>query len=66
MKSFNCDSCGQEMKLQKNFGAKPRGEKRKIYRVRCFHCELCNIFKTIFADGFKDENYNNYLITNKK
>jgi hypothetical protein len=57
MKSFNCDSCGQEMKLQKNFGRKPRGEKRKSYRVRRFHCDLCDVYKTVFADGTRDEEW---------
>ena len=57
MKMFNCDSCGQEMKLQKNFGVKPRGEKKKKYRIRRFRCDLCDIDKTIFADGAKDVDY---------
>lgn len=25
MKKVDCDSCGEEMKLEKNFGVKPRG-----------------------------------------
>lgn len=54
---FFCDSCGQELELQKNFGNKKRGIKQKQYRIRRFHCNLCNISKTLFADGFKDENY---------
>lgn len=54
---FNCDSCGEEMKLEKNFGVKPRGELKKSYRVRRFTCDLCGISKTIFADGFKDEHF---------
>jgi hypothetical protein len=66
MKTFNCDSCGQELKLEKNFGVKPRGEKQKRYRVRRFHCDLCNISKTIFADGFRDEDFYNNLETKNK
>ncbi len=55
MKEMLCDSCGQEMKLQKNFGVKKRGQKQKQYRVRRFHCDLCDLSRTIFADGYKDE-----------
>lgn len=55
MKTFNCDSCGQEMKLEKSFGAKPRGHKKLKYRVRRFRCDLCDISKTVFADGSIDE-----------
>ena len=64
MHFFPCESCGIEMELLKDFGIKPRGEKRKRYRVRRFHCELCNITKTIFADGFADENRHK-SVTNK-
>jgi hypothetical protein len=56
MDNFNCNSCGEKMKLQKNFGVKPRGEKQKRYRIRRFHCELCGISETIFADGYLDDN----------
>lgn len=53
---INCDSCGQEMELVKNFGRKPRGENKLVYRVRRFGCSLCEIEKTVFADGSRDEN----------
>jgi hypothetical protein len=60
---YTCESCGTEMQLEKDFGIKNRGKKNKRYRVRRFHCELCQISKTIFADGFPDEtrymSYNN-------
>lgn len=55
MYKFYCDSCGQEMVLQKDFGRKPRGENQKSYRVRRFSCDLCNIQRTLFADGVRDE-----------
>jgi hypothetical protein len=30
MKTFDCDICGQEMKLDKDFGKKPRGPKKAV------------------------------------
>lgn len=55
--TITCDSCGQELEVQKDFGIKERGLKQKKYRIRRFHCELCNVSKTLFNDGFKDENF---------
>lgn len=55
MNSIDCTSCGQPMTLSHNFGVKPRGEKKRKYRVRRFHCDLCDIYKTVFASGTKDE-----------
>lgn len=49
-----CESCGQEMMLQKNFGAKKRGIAQRKYRIRRYHCELCEISHTVFANGVED------------
>ena len=50
-KIFYCDSCNKEIKLEKSFGVKPRGIKKLRYRIRRYHCEICDISKTVFADG---------------
>jgi len=54
MDEIICPSCGQQMKLQKNFGCKPRGRKKKRYRVRRFFCSLCQIGRTLFSNGERD------------
>ncbi len=51
MKTINCDSCHQPMRLVK------KGRSRKLKRstrIRRFHCDLCDITTTIFADGYRD------------
>ena len=47
----NCDSCGQPMRLSATghgFGYKGR------FRIRRFHCDLCDISFTIYASGERD------------
>jgi transcription elongation factor Elf1 len=53
-KIFNCPQCSCEMTIDKKFETKPRGVKKKKYRVRRFYCKICDIYETIFADGFKE------------
>ena len=53
-----CDHCQQEMSLVKTFKNKcsygPLGKTE--FRVRRFQCPLDkSIFKTVFADGVRDE-----------
>lgn len=49
-----CDGCQQEMKLAKRL-KNCKTTKGKEYRVRRFHCDTCDLDKTIFADGTRDE-----------
>lgn len=52
---ITCDSCRQKMKLIKSLKTKEKGKVLRKYRVRRFHCDLCNISKTIYGDGKYDE-----------
>jgi hypothetical protein len=58
-----CESCGQDMTLDKKFETKPRGKNKISYRVRRFKCGLCETYQTIFADGQKEQ-YNIYKTIN--
>lgn len=49
-----CDSCGSEMKLDKTGHVKTKD--RHNCRVRRFYCSICDITKTIYADGMMDDN----------
>lgn len=49
-----CDGCGEPMQLQKRL-KNCKTERGKEYRVRRFHCDTCDLDKTIFADGTRDE-----------
>lgn len=40
-------------KYVKSGGKKPSG-KRRSYRIRRFRCDVCDVYKTIYADGQKD------------
>lgn len=53
MRIPTCGSCHQEMVLVKK-GRSKNNVKHKRYRIRRFHCALCNIFTTIFGDGTRD------------
>lgn len=55
---ITCDICGQPMNIAKAFLTKPRGQEGKTKtkcRITRYHCDLCDIDKTIFADGYRDE-----------
>lgn len=51
MKTLHCDSCHQPMKLVKK-GRTTRTKNKS--RIRRFHCDLCDITQTIYADGERD------------
>lgn len=51
MKSINCESCNQPMKLVKK-GRTTRTKNKS--RIRRFHCDLCDISHTVYADGQRD------------
>lgn len=55
MSEPNCEICFQPMELEKSFGKKPRGINKKRYRIRRFTCDICNVSKTVFADGSRDD-----------
>jgi len=55
VETFQCDCCGQDMRLIKTVGTKQSG---KPYRQRWFHCDLCDISKKIYAGGEIDEHIN--------
>lgn len=50
-----CETCCQEMYLDKDFGVRSRGARKLRYRVKRYGCDLCETFITIFADGEKDK-----------
>ena len=49
-----CDSCGEIMKLEKIGHVRVYGGNK--CRLRRFNCELCDIKKTIYANGTGDDN----------
>jgi hypothetical protein len=49
----HCDSCGGEMKQEK--AGKVRVDGGAMCRIRRYHCELCNVNKTIYGNGQWDE-----------
>lgn len=54
----NCDCCGQEMKLAK---AGHVNVDRGVCRIRRFYCSLCDIYKTIYANGSYDDDIMPYI-----
>ena len=54
MATPNCDSCGQPMELSVRLqdGKNIKGLK---YRRRRFYCSICNIYHTIYCDGYGDK-----------
>lgn len=49
-----CDCCGEIMKLSKSGHVNVEGGVK--CRLRRFWCKICDIYKTIYADGSGDEN----------
>jgi len=49
-----CDSCNQEMELSKRLqdGTNIKGQK---YRRRRYHCDICDIYHTMYCDGQGDK-----------
>lgn len=61
-KEILCDSCNQPMKLLKRTTVLSATIKNKKFRKRRFWCNICDIGKTIYADGHFDEDVNPFLV----
>ncbi len=60
-----CDSCGQEMTLVKRFNNLVNRQGNQ-YRVRRFHCDLCDIYFTMYADGHGDKEHEHEAVESAK
>lgn len=62
MTTILCDNCQHHMKFVKRMkNTKPSRRNPKGYRIRRFNCDICDIQKTIFADGVRDTEIDPYF-----
>ncbi len=53
---FYCDCCNMPVKLiQRLKNTKPNQSSPTGNRVRRYYCDICDLTKTVFADGWKQD-----------
>jgi hypothetical protein len=59
---FYCDCCNSPVRLiEKLKNTKPNQYFPKGNRVRRYYCDICDLQKTVFANGYKQEKIEPYL-----